>query len=149
MKAIIAILILCLSFACQTKSNQNNITTNKDSLAIMAMLDQQIHSWNKADIDGFMQGYWHSPELKFISKKGTRFDYDSVCANYKRHYDSKTKMGQLSFHHLRVYPLAVSPKTYQVTGEWAITSQINSGGYFSLLIQEKDNAWKIVVDHTW
>lgn len=149
MKAIIALLLLCFSFACQTKSSQNNTTKNEDSLAIVAMLDQQVKSWNKADINGFMQGYWHSSELKFISKKGTRFDYDSVSANYKRHYDSKEKMGQLSFHQLNVYPLAESPKTYQVTGEWSISGQTNSGGYFSLLIQEKDKAWKIVVDHTW
>jgi hypothetical protein len=149
MKAILSLLIVFGIFACHSKTDSINTSFTKDSTAIMTVLNQQVKDWNNGSIDGFMQGYWHHANLKFIEKNGTRFNYDSVASNYKRHYHSTEKMGQLSFKSLSLYPLANQPKTYQVTGQWQIMSKENSGGYFSLIVQEKDNAWKIVVDHTW
>src|SRR5689334_4167030 len=39
--------------------------------AIRAVLDGQVVAWNRGDLDGFMRGYWNSPELSFFSG-GTR-----------------------------------------------------------------------------
>ncbi|MEN9739053.1 MAG: hypothetical protein RLZZ318_1087 [Bacteroidota bacterium] len=149
MKAILCLFIVCGMMSCQTNTSQTANTQSADSTAIIAVLDQQVRDWNNGSIDGFMQGYWHNADLKFIGKNGTRFNYDSVAANYKRHYHSAEKMGKLSFEDLSVFKLADQPKTYQVTGKWQIVSNQNSGGYFSLIFQEQSKAWKIVVDHTW
>ena len=35
--------------------------------AIRQVMDDQTAAWNRGDIEGFMQGYWNSPELKFVS----------------------------------------------------------------------------------
>jgi hypothetical protein len=37
--------------------------------AILGVLDAQVKAWNKGDLDGFMVGYWESPELSFFSDK--------------------------------------------------------------------------------
>ena len=34
---------------------------------IRAVLDSQVGAWNRRDLEGFMQGYWHSPDLTFYS----------------------------------------------------------------------------------
>src|SRR6266404_1612616 len=35
--------------------------------AIQDVLDAQVAAWNQGDLDGFMTGYWHSPDLTFFS----------------------------------------------------------------------------------
>lgn len=33
--------------------------------AIHKLFDTQIAAWNRGDLAGFMEGYWHAPELVF------------------------------------------------------------------------------------
>jgi hypothetical protein len=35
--------------------------------AIKQVLNDQVAAWNKGDLDGFMKGYWNSPDLTFFS----------------------------------------------------------------------------------
>ncbi|NJM53727.1 MAG: hypothetical protein HC846_10260 [Blastocatellia bacterium] len=39
----------------------------KAKLAIKKVMDEQVAAWNKADLEGFMRGYWNSPEMTFVS----------------------------------------------------------------------------------
>jgi beta-aspartyl-peptidase (threonine type) len=34
---------------------------------ISAVLDQQVAAWNRGDLEGYMAGYWNSPDLMFYS----------------------------------------------------------------------------------
>ena len=68
---------------------------NPDKAAILQVIKKQQASWNNGNIDGFMEGYWNSPELRFLSKNGLRYGWQSVMDNYKKNYDTKEKMGQL------------------------------------------------------
>jgi len=36
-------------------------------LAIRKVIDDQQAAWNRQDLEGFMTGYWNSPELRFFS----------------------------------------------------------------------------------
>src|SRR6476620_3540570 len=68
-----------------------------DYKEIEAIMTAQTDEWNKGNVDGFMLGYWHSPELKFITKKGVTLSYDSMANGYKRNYNTPEKMGKLTF----------------------------------------------------
>ena len=35
--------------------------------AIRRLLDAQVEAWNRKDLDGFLDGYWRSPEVVFQS----------------------------------------------------------------------------------
>src|SRR5947209_20489038 len=35
--------------------------------AVRAVLDAQVAAWNRGDLEGFMAGYWQSPDLTFFS----------------------------------------------------------------------------------
>jgi hypothetical protein len=117
--------------------------------SIRLLLDQQVSAWNSGSIDGFMQGYWQSDSLRFIGKRGIRHGYDSVAANYKRHYNSAEKMGRLSFSELSFLPLASEPPLYNVCGKWRISGSDSAGGFFSLLVERKKEGFRITADHTW
>ena len=46
---------------------------NAPSAVIKALLDSQVSCWNKKDLDGFLEPYWHDPHVVFQSG-GTRSD---------------------------------------------------------------------------
>lgn len=58
MKTKLLLFCLIVSFVSYSQS--------KDENAIRQLLAQQTESWNKGDIEGFMQTYWKSDSLMFI-----------------------------------------------------------------------------------
>lgn len=119
---------------------------NPDKAAILQVIKKQQASWNNGNIDGFMEGYWNSPELRFLSKNGLRYGWQSVMDNYKKNYDTKEKMGQLVFDILSTELL--NKESALVIGKWKVIATKTSEGYFSLWFKKIFGKWLIVLDHT-
>jgi len=119
----------------------------KDKQAILEVLDKQVESWNKQDIDGFMEGYWKSDSLKFIGKSGLTKGWKATLENYKKNYPDKNAMGTLKFEIINVQ--GISSRAAVVTGKWMLTRTIgNLQGVFTLIFEQKDRKWVIVYDHS-
>src|SRR5229473_4617974 len=71
-----------------------------DREAIAAVLNAQESAWNRGDVEAFLVGYWHSPELTFSGSSGVARGWDGVLARYKKNYPDKAAMGQLDFSEL-------------------------------------------------
>ncbi len=114
---------------------------------IRKVLGDQVAAWNRADVPGFMEGYAKAPTTTFVSSKITK-GYVQVLNNYLTRYDSRDKMGALSFSDLEVNLL--SPEYASVIGRWILTrySGENDGGFFTLLFQKTPEGWRIILDHT-
>lgn len=120
---------------------------NRDSIAVRQVLDSQMAAWNRADIEGFMAGYWHSPNLRFVSKRGVTMGWDQTLANYRRGYPDAAAMGNLQFNILNINVL--NRRNAFVIGEWIVTANgTESRGFFTLLFKKIGSDWVIVVDHT-
>jgi beta-aspartyl-peptidase (threonine type) len=116
--------------------------------AIRAVLDAQVAAWNKGDLEGFMAGYWKSPELTFYSGKTKMRGWQATLDRYRKRYQADgRKMGKLAFSELEIEPL---DKTYAlVRGRWQLTLQgENPGGLFTLVLKKLPEGWRIVHDHT-
>src|SRR5579864_4923911 len=62
------------------------------------VLDDQTAAWNRGDLEAFMQGYWHSPDVTFFSGDTIVKGWDQTLQRYKDRYQSSGKeMGKLSF----------------------------------------------------
>ena len=57
----LVLLAVCTTFA-QMEKQQSKIADD-----IRSVMNEQAEAWNRGDIEGFMKGYWNSPELKFVS----------------------------------------------------------------------------------
>ena len=57
-------------------------------VAIRAVLDAQVAAWNKGDLDGFMEGYWNSPDLSFYSGRDKKKGWKETRDRYMRRADS-------------------------------------------------------------
>jgi len=118
-----------------------------DRNAIRAVLDAQQTAWNRGDVDAFMAGYWHSPELTFSGSSGVSRGWDGVMARYKKNYSDRAAMGQLDFSELEFRFLG--PDAALVLGHWHLKREKDEpGGVFSLVWERFPDGWKIVHDHT-
>jgi ketosteroid isomerase-like protein len=140
MKYIAAILLMILAASVSAQSK-----TDKAKAEIRAVLDAQVVAWNAGDIDGFMRGYWNSPQTTFSGKNLTR-GWQPVLDNYKKNYDTPEKRGVLAFNNLEINIL--SKDSAYVVGEWAIKSATNPSGRFTLVFRKMKDGWRIVHDQT-
>jgi L-asparaginase / beta-aspartyl-peptidase len=121
--------------------------TAADQDAIRAVLSAQQSAWNRGDVDAFLVGYWHSPELTFSGGSGVARGWDGVLARYKTNYPDRATMGQLDFSELEFRFLG--PDAALVLGRWHLKREKDElGGVFTLVWQRFPEGWKIVHDHT-
>ena len=114
---------------------------------IRAVMDKQVAAWNSGDIDGFMGGYWRSENLVFISGDKVTRGWQPTLDNYKKGYDSRAKMGVLTFSGLEVTVL--SNDAAVVLGSWALAREKdNPHGKFTLTFRKFKEGWRIIMDHT-
>jgi beta-aspartyl-peptidase (threonine type) len=117
--------------------------------AVRAVLDRQVADWNKGDLDGFLTGYWISPEVVFQSG-GQRFDgWEAMRDRYRRRYQAEGRaMGRLVFSGLDIELLG--PEAALARGRWQRTMPDGAtpGGLFTVIFRKLPEGWKIVHDHT-
>jgi ketosteroid isomerase-like protein len=124
-------------------------TVATSTSGVRAVLDKQVEAWNRGDLEGFMAGYWNSPDLVFQSGATLTRGWQQTQERYRRRYQAEGKeMGRLRFEELDVQPL--SPDAAFVRGRWQLTMKDGSqpGGLFTLLLRRIGGEWKIVHDHT-
>jgi len=118
-----------------------------DREAISAVLSAQQAAWNRGDVDVFLVGYWHSPELTFSGSSGVTRGWDGVLARYKKNYPDRGAMGQLDFSELEFRLLGADRAL--VLGRWHLKRDKDDvGGVFTLVWQRFPDGWKIIHDHT-
>ena len=118
-----------------------------DRAAITKILEGQQNNWNQGNVDAFLEGYWHSPDLTFSGSGGIARGWDGVLARYKKNYPDRAAMGQLDFSGLEFHFLGKDAAL--VLGHWHLSrTQGNIGGVFSLVWQRFPEGWRIIHDHT-
>lgn len=114
---------------------------------IREVLDSQVAAWNRGDLEAFMEGYWKSEELVFRSGDREHRGWQATLDRYKKAYDSREKMGRLSFSDLKVR--MVGETEAEVTGAWRLDRAKDApSGRFTLLFLKLDAGWRIVRDET-
>jgi len=119
----------------------------QDKEAILKILDSQVQSWNKGDLDQFMVGYWNNDSLMFIGSSGINHGYQEALNHYKKAYSDTAKMGKLRFELIELKQL--SPDYYHVTGKFFLKRSVGDlNGVYTLLFHKIRGVWVIVSDHS-
>lgn len=148
MKNLAQLLFIVSLAGCSANSNVNKYTA-RDEYAIKEVLKTQLEEWNKGSIEGFMKGYWKDTALSFNTSRGETKGWDSVCARYKRSYNTKAKMGNLQFKDIQISQFR-NTEIVQTNGTWVVLQEKDTAsGKFCLFWQKFKDGWKIVADHTW
>lgn len=121
--------------------------TNNDLLAIREVMQHQQEAWNRADIEGFMEGYWKSDSLKFIGRNGLTYGWQTTLQNYKKGYPTPEAMGRLTFTILSLEMLS-DTSAYMIGRYHLKRTSDEPTGHFTLLWRKINGKWVIIADHT-
>ncbi len=126
----------------------NLMSENAAEKGVRAILDAQVAAWNRGNIEAFMEGYWKSPELTFVSGTSITKGWDETLARYRKRYQSEGReMGTLTFDDLDIQ--VFSKDAAVVRGAWKLKMKdANPGGRFTLIFKRFKEGWRIVYDHT-
>ena len=131
----------------RAKASAQEGRRDEDRTAIEAVLHAQQATWNQGDVDAFLTGYWHSPELTFSGSSGIARGWDGVLARYKKNYPDRAAMGRLDFSQPEFRFLGRDAAL--VLGHWHLKRDKGDiGGVFSLVWERFPEGWKIIHDHT-
>ena len=138
---VIFLCLLCSAFAAaQTASGE---------AAIRQLLDKQVAAWNRHDLEGFMAGYWNSPQLTFFSGGTITTGWQPTLERYRKRYQGEGReMGTLRFADLRVESLAPDASFVRGAYELTMSSGKKPHGLFTLVLRKLPEGWRIVHDHT-
>ena len=140
-------LALFVFFAATISNAQSDTKHSKIESAIRDVMNKQVDDWNAGDIKGFMEGYWKSPDLRFVSGNNVSKGWQAAYDRYKKAYDTREKMGTLSFSELEITVL--NKKSAFVKGRYTLVRKNDTPtGLFTLVFRKLDGEWKVVHDHT-
>jgi ketosteroid isomerase-like protein len=152
MKNLLSSRRLALSFALLTAMialfAARTVSASGDSAAqIRAVMAAQVAAWNRGDIDGFMDGYARSEATEFVSGDKLTRGWQIVRDRYRKKYDTREKMGRLTFSEIRITLLSADAAI--VLGRWRLVRRSDKPhGIFTLLFRRTPAGWRIVHDHT-
>ena len=122
---------------------------DESTAAITKVLDDQTAAWNRGDLDAFLNGYWNSPRVVFMSGGARHEGFAAMRDRYRKRYQADGRsMGRVTFSEVEVEPLAADAAF--VRGRWGLVMPDGSkpSGLFTLIFRRFDDGWKITHDHT-
>ncbi len=131
------------------EDTQSLLLDTKEVNAIHKVMDNQLEAWNNGNHEGFMEGYWNSDALRFISTKGVTTGWKNTLNMYKERYNTKEKMGKLIFHKDGIYNMSEKDREVLLVGRWEVHKKDTAMGSFALLFKNINGDWKIIEDRTY
>jgi uncharacterized protein (TIGR02246 family) len=139
--------IISIGLQAQTKSPKLSRHDSKIAAEIRSVLDAQRDAWNRGDIEAYMDGYARSADTVFVSGDRVTRGWQTVLERYKKTYDSREKMGALTFSDVEITILGKDAAL--VLGRWHLQRVHDEPhGRFTLLFRKTKPGWKIFHDHT-
>jgi len=136
----------CASTAARSNAPVIQPIDDASRRAIEELLDRQVEAWNAGDIDEFMDGYWRSDDLTFVSGGSVTRGWNATLEGYRRRYASRESMGRLEFRVIEMRGLG--PARAMILGRWRVERDHPIGGLFTLIVGVVDGAWRVIYDHT-
>jgi hypothetical protein len=128
-----------------THTQEKNESIELAEAGIRLVMEAQEMAWNKHDLEGFMQGYWKSEQLKFYGSNGLTLGWENTLANYKKGYPTKAESGTLEFVINDISK--IEGDNYWVMGEYHLKREVgDADGVFIIIFKKFNDEWKIVAD---
>ena len=144
---VLAVATVGCTLSPNTTGTESAAPSTSEQDRILGVLATQQAAWNTGDIDGFMEGYWASPEMRFASGGSVTYGWQETLDRYKTNYSDRSLMGTLSFDEL--YVTLLSEDAAVVHGAWALQRDKDQpSGLFTLIFRKLDGDWKVVSDTT-
>ena len=144
-KFLLVLVTSCLFFACSQQSKPK-FDAKVEEVAIRAVISAEQIAWNNGDIDAFMEGFWKSDSLQFISARGLSRGWEATRENYIKGFHERSSMGTVSYQILSLTPLAQN--IFILTCKYEITQEVGKReGIFTAIFKKVNGKWLAVHYH--
>lgn len=125
--------------------------SKKDSMNIVkeiyAVQDEHAKVWNTGNIEAFVQYYWQSDSVRFVSGGTVMYGVHALRERYKKNYPDKAAMGTLSFTDLAI--TVIDKNNALVYGRFNLDrTEGKRTGLFTIHLRKMSGVWRIMHDHT-
>jgi uncharacterized protein (TIGR02246 family) len=127
----------------------NRPAANSDAQQIYALLLKLFDCWNAHDIDGYLNGYWNSPDLLVLVDSEEYNGWQQLRDSYRLAYPNQDSMGHITPARIQIKLL--KPDVALALIGWSMSfpnSKQNVVGNSMMNLERFDGAWKIVASHT-
>ena len=118
-----------------------------DAEQIASLLAQQYSAWNSHDIDNYMQVFWRSPLLIYVTEGTIWTGWDQVKANVERNFPNKASMGHAILERLQTNVIA--PDTATTIEWWTVyfpAAKVH--GFTTSTWRKFPEGWRVIEIHT-
>ena len=141
--------ILLVAFGSEIRAQMTSGDNGGAKAEVEHVLRTQQKAWSRHDLDGFMAGYWNSPELTFFSGAKENYGWQATMDRYRARYASPGhEMGKLEFSSLRIEMLGNDAAFVRGSWQLSMSDGKTPQGLFTLVFRKFPDGWKIVHDHT-
>jgi len=132
----------------QTPEKFSQIEVNGMPSEVAQAMTDQVAAWNRADLPGFMNGYWESDSLMFVGSSGLTLGHQATLDRYLKSYPDASAMGQLTFENQTW--ISLSATSGWLLGAWHLAKEgrEDAQGMYTLLWRKVKGRWVIVADHS-
>jgi hypothetical protein len=105
-------------------------------------------AWNRGDVEGALDLYWHSPDLTFVGSSGVSRGFEAFAAGLRADFAGKPeKMGVYAGEVLEAQ--TIDAETGLLVVRWSITRDGRRlmGGVSTQLWKRFGRRWRIVFEH--
>jgi uncharacterized protein (TIGR02246 family) len=118
--------------------------------AIQTVLDEQIVAWNRGDLEGFMVGYWNSPDFVYLSNTQVVRGWQTMLDRYRQAFKSsgEAQMGMLELQDTQITLLG--KEAALVWGTYRVVNPDGKqrSGLYTLVMRKFPEGWRTVYDRT-
>ena len=124
-------------------------TASREQLDVVKVLLAQQAAWNRGDIDAFAQNYKDAPDTYMVTHEISK-GFAGLVEEYRHDYPTKAAMGTLTFSEVEARTL--DARFAIVLGKYRLDRSKKEGGtaagVFTMVLENTDKGWKIILDHT-
>src|ERR1700684_472678 len=81
-------LIMFVALGAEVRAQVTPSANDSAKVEVERVLRTQQEAWNRHDLEGFMAGYWNSPELTFFSGAKETSGWQATLGRYRSTYYS-------------------------------------------------------------
>ena len=139
------IFLALLFIFCSATINANAAYADS-TVKLMNIMTTMSSLWNKGERRAFVDYYKHSDATIYVSSHLVK-GYEDIEKEYAKNYPNNQAMGTLATSNLEIQ--FVTPELAIMTGNWKLAKKnaATKQGIFTLLWQQTEDGWKIILDH--
>jgi uncharacterized protein (TIGR02246 family) len=118
-----------------------------DVQAITKVLNDQYAAWNRQDLEGYLNSFWNSPNLLFVTDGQVLLGWAEVKAMIGRYYTDRNAMGVATPERVQVNMISGDSAT--TVDWWTVQFKtVNVHGISTSSWRKFPEGWRIIETHT-